>query len=130
MAKANKTASTKRTMDYYRDQGYAVEKTERWCSFSNRRKDFLGFIDVMVWKGPQWFGIQDTSTGNMGARRKKILASPYAWDWLQCEEHHIFVIGWKKYDKPVERKYWRPTVKEITIADFPNGRPEEETDAA
>lgn len=129
MAKANKTASTAMTMTLYREQGFTVWKTEYYFKQPGmpfgRRKDLLGFIDVLAFNKDEIIGVQDTSLTNMGARKKKILASPYAWDWLQNPHRTIEVVGWKKYDKPVDRKYWRPTVKEITLADFTNGRPEE-----
>lgn len=129
MAKACKTASTAMTMKLYREQDYTVWKTEYYFKQPGmafgRRKDLLGFIDVLAFTDDETIGVQDTSHSNMGARRKKILASAYAWDWLQHPDRKIHIVGWKKYDKPVERKYWRPTVKEITIKDFADGRPED-----
>lgn len=127
-----KTASTQMTMRHYEAEGYSVVKTEYWFKQPGmpfgRRKDLLGFIDILAFSGVEWIGVQDTSKTNMRAREKKILASPYAWDWLQNPHHRIHIVGWKKYDKPVDRKYWRPTVKEITLEDFTDGRPLEVED--
>ena len=101
-----KTASTQMTMRHYEDQGFHTWKCEYYFKQPGmpfgRRKDLLGFIDI--------------------------LACPYAWDWLLNPSHRIHVVGWKKYDKPVNRKYWRPTVKEITLEDFVDGRPIEAED--
>lgn len=127
MAKKRPQYYTK-TKDVYEADGYQVKKTEHWNAFARKKKDLLGFIDALAWKTVEWVAIQETSVDNMSTRRKKILASPYAWDWLQNPHHRIHVVGWKKYDKPVDRKYWRPTVKEITLADFTDGRPLEVED--
>ena len=122
-----KTASTQMTMRHYEEQGFSTWKCEYYFKQPGmpfgRRKDLLGFIDILAFNNDEWIGVQDTSKTNMRAREKKILASPYAWDWLLNPSHLIHVVGWKKYDKPVDRKYWRPTVKEITLGDFVDGRP-------
>lgn len=117
-----------KTKDVYETHGYQIKKTEYWNGFARKRKDLLGFIDALAWKSVEWVGIQETSVSNMRAREKKILSCPYAWDWLLNPSHRIHVVGWKKYDKPVDRKYWRPTVKEITLEDFVDGRPIEAED--
>ncbi len=113
-----KTATTTHTMKLFRKYGYKVWKTEYWCSFSRKRKDLLGFIDVIAFDEVETIGIQDTSAGNMGARVKKILASPLAWDWLQEESRTIIVVGWKKV-----KNRWTHTDREIMLSDFKEGRP-------
>jgi len=118
-----KTATTTHTLKMYRKYGYTVWKTEYWCSFSRKRKDLLGFIDVLAFDENEIIGIQDTSVGNMKARIKKILASPLAWDWLQDESRTIIVLGWEKVGGR-----WKHKDHEVRLGDFTDGRPEPPTD--
>ncbi len=115
-----KTATTTHTMKLFRKFGYTVWKTEYWCSFSKRRKDLLGFIDVIAFDDVEIIGIQDTSVGNMKARRKKILASPLAWDWLQESSRSIIIVGWEKL-----KNRWTYKEEEVILEDFKEGRPNE-----
>ena len=114
---------TQRTLEMLREVGYpVVEKTEHWNQFSRRRNDLFGFIDVLAMDQYGIRAFQATSTGNMGARVKKILASEAAWVWIQNSCRGIVVIGWKKYAKAKNRKYWRATLKEIQHSDFVEAR--------
>ena len=110
-----KGSSCARTMDIYRKLDYTVWKVEYWCGFSRKRKDFLGII----------IGVQDTTWGQVSVRRKKILASPLAWEWLQSPHRTIEIIGHKEPDKSVGRHRWEHKVIPITQEDFKNGRPDE-----
>lgn len=116
-----KTATTTYTMKLFRKFGYTVWKTEYWCSFSRKRKDLLGFIDVIAFDEGEIIGVQDTSVGNMRARVKKILASPLAWDWLQEDSRTIIVVGWEKV-----KNRWTYREEEILLSDFKEGRPNED----
>jgi hypothetical protein len=113
-------------MQHYRDGGYVVWKTEHWCSFSRKRKDLLGFIDVLAFNDDIMIGVQDTTWGQVSARKKKILASPLAWDWLGSSERTIEIIGWKAPDKDKGRHRWEHKILHITLEDFIHGRPEPE----
>ena len=98
-------------------------KVEYWCSFSRKRKDFLGFIDVIAFNDEEIVGVQDTTWPQTSARRRKILASPLAYDWLQCSNRRIEIIGHKKPDKEKGRHRWEHKIVEVTLEDFVNGRP-------
>ena len=119
----SKGASCTRTLAHYRSEGYTVWKVEYWCSFSRKRKDFLGFIDVIAFNDEEIVGVQDTVWGQTSARRRKILASPLAYDWLQCSNRRIEIIGHKKPDKEKGRHRWEHKIIEVTLEDFENGRP-------
>ena len=116
-----KTSTTTHTMKLFRKFNYTVWKTEHWCSFSRKRKDLLGFIDVIAFDEVEIIGVQDTSKGNVGARIKKILASPLAWDWLQQENRAIIVVGWHKV-----KNRWAYEEEEILLSHFKEGRPNEQ----
>ena len=120
-----KGSSCARTMAIYRKLGYTVEKVEYWCGFSRKRKDFLGIIDVIAFNDSIIIGVQDTTWGQVSVRRKKILASPLAWEWLQSPHRTIEIIGHKEPDKSVGRHRWEHKVIPITQEDFKNGRPDE-----
>ena len=123
---SSKGASCVRTMDLYRSLGYTVWKMEHWCHFSRKRKDFLGFIDVLAFDDEKIIGIQDTTWGQTAARKKKILASPLAWDWLQCPSRVIEIVGHKAPDKAKGRHRWEHKIIEIILEDFTDGRPHEQ----
>lgn len=116
-------SETQRTMDWYRKAGYDVAKLEYYLHIPGRehgvRRDAYGFIDILVFDGQFTLAIQATSTSNMGARIKKILALPVAKRWLSTGSNRlIHVIGWKKYVKPINGYWWRPTVTPITLGGF------------
>lgn len=118
-----KGASCARTMKIYRDLGLTVWKVEYWCGFSRKRKDFLGIIDVVAFDNTTIIGIQDTTWGQTGTRRSKILASPLAWEWLQSPHRTIEIIGHKAPDKEKGRHRWEHKIIPITLEDFTNGKP-------
>lgn len=83
------------------------------------RKDLFGFIDIVaVTDTNEIVAYQATSTPNMSARRAKILSEcgGDAKAWLQAGGR-IVVIGWKEYAERVDRRKWRETENEITLAD-------------
>lgn len=119
------SSPTSRTLAYFRDLGYTADIAEYHNTFSNKKKDLFGFIDIVAIGDGETIGIQATSTGNVNARIKKItqgseddLGIPKrALEWLNSG-NLICVIGWKRYKKPVNRKLWRPTIKWLTKEDF------------
>ena len=121
-----KGASCSRTMAHYRKIYKVVYKVEYWCGFSRKRKDFLGVLDVLAFNDEIIVGIQDTTWGQTSVRRKKILASPLAWEWLQSPHRTIEIIGHKAPDKSKGRHRWEHKVIPITLEDFTDGRPADE----
>ena len=85
----------------------------------NTKKDLLGFIDVLCLCPPYMIGIQATTGGNVSARVKKICndRAKHAWYWLNCG-NAIEVWGWRKYAKPVNGRWWRPRIIDITEKDL------------
>ncbi len=114
---------TERTLKYLRHRSWDAAVVERYLTIPGRshgvRQDAFGFIDILAFRDMDVAAVQATSTGNMGARIKKILASPIAERWIRAwPDRVIFVIGWKRYAKPVDRKWWRPTVHQLMPGDF------------
>lgn len=111
---------TSRTLELLRDEGYLAQVVEQWIPHSRTRRDLFGFIDIVAISEDQGtIGVQATSTGNINARIAKILALPESQVWLRSG-NKILVIGWKKYAKAVDRKFYRPTLRQLTLEDFTN----------
>jgi hypothetical protein len=108
-----------RSLALLREQGYSAQITEHWNPFAHIRQDLFGFLDIIGIKSGVTgvLGIQTTSTGNLSARVKKILAIPEAQIWLSSGGK-ILVHGWSKKGKAGKRKLWQLTEKELTLADF------------
>lgn len=109
---------TQRTLNYYRDLGYDIGVVERHNHFSGQKNDLFGFVDLVALDDDHTHLIQATSTSNMSARKKKILENEVARRRISNPSVRVFVIGWKKYAKPENRRFWRETVWEITEGDF------------
>ena len=61
-----------RVLKALRDAGYVAEVVERWDSFSRRRHDLFGFIDILAVGHGETKAIQVTSRDNMSSRRTKM----------------------------------------------------------
>ena len=111
---------TARTLKYYRDQGVDTDVTERRLPFHGDKpggylRDLFGFIDLIALTDSGIVGIQATSTTNASHRIMKIRCEceGLATKWVNSGGK-ILVIGWRKYAKPVDRKFWRPTIVDLT----------------
>ena len=114
---------TQRTLEYYRSYGIEIDVVERWIPQARIRKDLFGFIDLVAITDKKTVGVQATSTGNMGARERKILATPAAKIWAAAPDREVLIIGWRKYRRvetsgPFKGKLWRPTERLITYDEF------------
>lgn len=122
------SSPTQRTLDLFRDDGFDVAVVEKYVTIPGRafgvRRDAFGFIDILAFNKWNTTAIQATSTSNMVARINKILESEVAHRWLDAGNgmRLIVVVGWKKYAKSVDRKWWRPTLRYITREDFDEAR--------
>jgi len=87
---------TQRTLARLKKENYNLcEVTEKWCSWSKRRKDLFGFIDILAIKDGDTVAIQVTSYSNVSARVKKITES-VALGPLRKANWTILVEGWHK----------------------------------
>ena len=97
-----------RVMKALRSEGYIVEVVERWDSFSRRRHDLFGFIDILAVGKGLTRAIQVTSRDNMSSRRKKMQEAP---ELAALAEAGWFVELWG-YDKP--NRLWRLKIENVT----------------
>ncbi len=86
---------TARTLDLLRRRGYVAEVVERWLARIERRKDFLGCVDIVAAKaGEPVLAVQATSLANVSARLKKAGRAPALRAWLATEHATFQVWGW------------------------------------
>lgn len=103
------SSPTQRSLKFMRDQGYTAEVVERFNSFTKRRHDLFGFIDILCIKEGRIVGVQTTSAGHISDRRKKILEHANLPAVLSSGIR-VIVHGWEK-----KQNRWQ--VKEVEIAD-------------
>lgn len=117
------SSPTARTLGHVRKEwGGFAEVQETYDYYKKRRRDMLGFIDILALVPPYTIGIQATSGDNVAARVRKICEqrSYQAEVWLRCGLF-IQVWGWKKYATPVDGKWWRPRVVDVCLEDLKRG---------
>ena len=100
------SSPTQRTLKKLRDEGYLAEVVERWNSWAKVRQDLFGFVDIVAVKGGRVLAVQATSYSNMGARVKKIMASPH-FEAVRAAMA-VEVWGWRKRDRR-----WEVTIKPV-----------------
>ncbi len=99
------TSPTARSKALLRAEGCHVDIVEYWNSFTKRRKDLYGCIDLLAITDqyPKPIAVQVTTQSHAAARIKKIEASEY-WPLLG-ESFLVQVHGWTKYAVG-KRKRW------------------------
>lgn len=88
---------TQLSLKMMRDQGYYAEVVERYNSFTRKRNDLFGFVDVLCLKPGEVVGVQTTSYSNLSARIKKIREHE---NFVKVQDSGIRIIihGWVKRD--------------------------------
>lgn len=116
---------TSRTKEWLRALGYVedtVEQRQAWKTDSGYSplRDWCNFADLVAFSATRTLAVQCTSTTNVASRVTKCLAEPRAWLWLQAPGRSLWVVGWKKYAKPLEghRKFWRPMLQSLVSDEF------------
>ncbi len=90
------TSPTQLSLKRLRESGWDAFVVEYWDHRAKQRRDFLGFADIFATKpGGKPLLVQTTTSSNMAARRKKILASATALGCL-LSGCRIQVHGWAK----------------------------------
>lgn len=97
-----------RSKKHMERQGYVVGTVERYCSFTRRRHDLFGFIDLIAIRGSDVVGIQTTSGANLAARITKAEALPTFTVWLRAAR--VEFHGWSKKGERGKRKTWQVRV--------------------
>lgn len=87
---------TARTLQRLRKDGYTAGVVERFCSFTKRRHDLFGCIDVVAVSTEHGtLGVQATSGSNLASRVTKSLWIPELCVWLAAG-NRFECWGWRK----------------------------------
>jgi len=86
---------SQRTTKHLREQGYLVATVEHYNSFTRRKHDLFGCIDLLAIGNGETLAIQVTSRSNMSARIKKIQDNLALPEMLRSK-WRIIVHGWDK----------------------------------
>jgi hypothetical protein len=86
---------TLRTTKHLRELGYLVATVEHYNSFTRRKHDLFGCIDLLAIGNGETLAIQVTSRSNMSARIKKIQDAEALPEMLRSK-WRIIVHGWDK----------------------------------
>lgn len=116
------SSPTVRTLEILREDGWIADIVERFVSAGERshRKDAFGFGDILAADPvhPKILLVQACATASLANRIDKIARQTYQFEnarrWFNAGGL-IWVIGWKKYAKPIDRKYWRPTIRVLDM---------------
>ena len=93
MASVSPTKLTLRTL---RAEGWKVAVVEHWCSFSKRKKDLFGIIDVLgVHDEHGTIAVQCTTASHLAKRVLKVEESPVLVTMLNAK-WRVEVWGWRK----------------------------------
>ena len=105
------SSPTQRSLAELRKRGYIAYVAEKFNSFTKRRIDAWGFVDIIGIRGTETIGIQATSGSNVAGRIAKIRAhenfATVARAW------RIEVWGWSKRGAKGKRKVW--TLREVVV---------------
>ena len=99
---------TSRSVDLLRKEYPLVETVERFNSFTKRRHDLFGIIDILAVSDNEILMVQTTSKSNMRSRVIKIEDSD-ALPVLRKAEISIHVHGWYK-----ENGRWRVKIIDLS----------------
>lgn len=113
------SSPTQHTLAELQRLGYRTAIVERYCSFTRRRHDLFGCIDILALRGDcaGLLGIQATSASNLAARVTKVLeldSTGVISDWLLAG-NRLECWGWVKRAKPVDRRWWQANRREIVL---------------
>jgi hypothetical protein len=100
-------STTQLSLKHMRAQGFYSEVVEKYNSFTKRKNDFAGFIDILCLGDGAVIGVQTTSLGNMSSRINKIICHEN-FDTVERSGIKIQVHGWFK-----EKNRWKVKIFEV-----------------
>ena len=84
---------SQRTIAHLRKLGYQTANVETYNSFTKRKHDLFGCIDILAIGNGETLAVQVTSKSNMSSRIKKIEASEALTEMLRSG-WRVIVHGW------------------------------------
>ena len=112
---------TARSLNYLKSLNMLPAVVESYNSFTQRRKDAFGFLDIIAISDSGTMGVQTTTLSNMSARLNKIKGEcrEAAAMWLRAG-NWLTIHGW--YKEPLKEGSkavrWKVKVVELDIRDL------------
>lgn len=103
------SSPTQRSLKVLRERGYFCWTVEYWNSFTHRRQDLWGLVDILCLGRDEVIGVQTTSGSNVSARVKKITdheSTPH----IRKAGVRLLVHGWTR------GKNGRYTLREVDLS--------------
>jgi hypothetical protein len=100
-------STTQLSLNLMRERGYYAEVVEKYNSFTKRKNDFAGFLDLLCLQPGNVTGVQTTSLGNISSRINKIMEHENL-DVVLASGIKVEVHGWVKRDNR-----WQVKIVEI-----------------
>lgn len=119
-SKEHNVSPTARTLQHLKKLGYEAGVVERHNTFSHKKHDLLGCIDVVaVHPGMVGvLGVQATSGTNVAARLTKSMDEPRLRTWLKAGGCFV-VHGWRKLQEKTKKgttvSRWRLRSIEVVL---------------
>lgn len=107
---------TSRTLAELKRRGWTAQVVERFNTFSKKRVDLFGVIDIVaIVPGRGILGIQATSGTNHTSRADKVLDEPRAHAWVAAGGL-LQVWSWSKKREPgKKRERWEVRIDELVV---------------
>ena len=107
------------------DMGFSCSLVERYEGHSQKRHDFLGFIDfISIGKNADncdtIIGVQSTSGSHHQDHKRKMLRSKRFPLWAQGKNRKVLLLTFSKKIKPgcKKQKTWQPRAEWLTMEDW------------
>lgn len=107
---------TARSLQHFKRLGIPAQVVERFNTFSKKRLDLFGVIDIVALSPLGICGVQVTSGANAAARMTKIREEPLAALWLRAGGA-LVVHAWRKTGPRGKRKLWSLRVVKAVLTD-------------
>lgn len=111
------TSPTARTLAALRQDGWTAEVVERFNSFTKRRHDLFGGIDILAFRDGEIMGVQATSDSHVADRVAKLSYIPELRKWV-AGGRRLEVWGWSKKGPRGKRKLWTVRTVAMGVKDF------------
>jgi hypothetical protein len=111
------SSPTQRTLAECKKRGWTAQVVERFNTFTKRRIDLFGVIDIIAITPEGIMAIQATSGqtgGNHSTRMAKIKAEPRAKQWIDAGGK-FEVWSWAKRGAAGKRKLWTLRVEAVVF---------------
>lgn len=103
---------SQRSLALMKQRGYTCQNVEYYNPYSKRRKDLLGFIDILCVGKGEIIGIQATTTSHLPNREQKARGTEALYQWLRAG-NKFYLHGWAKRGAKGKRKLWKLTEKKV-----------------